>query len=975
MKTTKIALFLSASVLAVPSFAQDAPDEIDTSSADEAKPIVVTGSSIKRVVPNGALPLQVITNEDLQREGISSPEQLVALLASNGNGADNLSSNVDVVEGAQRGTNGLSSANLRNQGPGATLVLLNGRRVASHGLSGSAVDVNQIPLAAVERVEVLKDGASAVYGTDAIGGVINFILKKDFTGVNVTGFVDKTQHGGGDIYRLSGTVGIGDLDNDGFNLMGAVTYTENKMLRGDQRSSFTTGFRNSEGLSPDTRGTPFATIFPAGAYAPLGITAAQILFPNAASTPLIPGTATRASGGINVLDLPGGAGCALGPNMAAYDSVLWGDATTEYACSWDSSQAAVLQQPLQTLTYVARGVLKLDDHEFTAEATGSFAEATKRFSNPQYSVNVGTTAPLPIFYPRNATTQVTYDRIFDALRVAFPSIPEANRGRLIPYRWRCIECGPREISTETDTGRFFLGAEGPLFDGWDYRFGGSYAFSKSGSTLGSGYHYRGITASGALDIAPGMVQALNTGIINPFLLPGESQSAAALSLIDSVSAEGVALYDGKFSVIQIDGSVSGSLFELPGGMAMAAVGVDIRKEMYNFAGDQRPLAERRFILNAPFDDQNVLPQVNRRIKAVYAELLLPLFSGFELTGAVRVDEYTGFGRTVNPKLSAKYSPIDEITFRGSYNTGFRVPTFNQIFAGRLVSPFSDPTLADPETCPDGRANGSVAGCASINPGIITGGNPNLGPEESTGFSLGMQIQPAPQFSASIDYWNIARSGTATTLTLDQLIINYSLFEDRFIRDGSGRVTLIDRSIINAGRTNAEGIDIALRFNQSLGGGTLSAGLDGTYLIEKTTQLRPDVAVSANEVGVYTPSGDLSLRWKHNAFIAFAQDDWSISLSQIFRTGNTNRRLGTIANGTLTRPDAVYDTANYVTYNLSASYQLLENLKLTAGVRNLFDTEPPFAITYSSALGAGGAWESRVADPRLRSFTLKAEVTF
>ena len=156
--------------------------------------VIVTGSSIRRQVSDSAVPLQVITTEDLRREGINSPEQLVSYLVSNGNGLDNLAGNADVVTGAQRGNNGASSANLRGQGSAATLVLLN-------GLNGGAVDINQIPMAAIERVEVLKDGASAIYGTDAIGGVINFILKDDFQGLNFSGFADITELGGGAIYR------------------------------------------------------------------------------------------------------------------------------------------------------------------------------------------------------------------------------------------------------------------------------------------------------------------------------------------------------------------------------------------------------------------------------------------------------------------------------------------------------------------------------------------------------------------------------------------------------------------------------------------------------------------------------------------------------------------------------------------------------------------------------------------------------
>jgi iron complex outermembrane receptor protein len=121
--------------------------------------------------------VQTITIAEIEQRGIGSAEQMLMELNINGNGLDNLASNADVVSGAQRGNNGATSANLRMQGAGATLVLLNGRRVSSHGLNGGVVDLNQIPFAAIERVEVLKDGASAIYGTDAVGGVINFILK------------------------------------------------------------------------------------------------------------------------------------------------------------------------------------------------------------------------------------------------------------------------------------------------------------------------------------------------------------------------------------------------------------------------------------------------------------------------------------------------------------------------------------------------------------------------------------------------------------------------------------------------------------------------------------------------------------------------------------------------------------------------------------------------------------------------------
>ncbi|WP_439540064.1 TonB-dependent receptor plug domain-containing protein [Sphingomonas sp.] len=347
----KTALFVTACCIAAPAFAQDAPASSEGQQESSEREVLITGSRIKQDPTKSALPLQIVTQEEIARNGITSPEQLIAFLPTNGSGADNLASNADVTTGAQRGTNGLSAANLRGQGSAATLVLLNGRRVAAHGLSGSAVDVNQIPFAAIERVEVLKDGASAIYGTDAVGGVINFITKKTFEGVSVSGYVDVPEAGGGEIYRVGGVAGYGNLNEDGFNIMAAVSYRWNKILRGEDRD-FVNGNQPNRGLSIDTRGTPIATVFNIGPNAnqnPGGTllgTAAG--FPTLAITG--PNGANIVGGGINILDLPGGGGCDSFDGGMAYDEQLWNNPAAVYACAWDTGRAAVIQQPIETLT-------------------------------------------------------------------------------------------------------------------------------------------------------------------------------------------------------------------------------------------------------------------------------------------------------------------------------------------------------------------------------------------------------------------------------------------------------------------------------------------------------------------------------------------------------------------------------------------------------------------------------------------------
>jgi iron complex outermembrane receptor protein len=1002
MKTSKTAILLLATCLTAPAFAQDASPPASAETAeDSGAAIIVTGSRIKQDPTKSAAPLQVITPSDLSREGINGPEQLISFLSTNGNGADNLASNSDVTTGAQRGTNGLSAANLRGQGAAATLVLLNGRRVAAHGLTGGAVDVNQVPFAALERVEVLKDGASAIYGTDAIGGVINFITKSNFQGVVINGFTDITQRNDSAIYRLSGTAGYGDLDEQGFNIMGAVSKSWNSALLGQDRD-FVNGNQPERGLSVDTRGTPIATAFPANTnslFAPNGSllggttnSTANFYLPGL----LIPGTTTRADGGINPLDLAGGAGCDSVDGGMAYDEVLWSVPGAKFACSWDTGRAAVLQQPLQTLTFYGKATLALGDHRLAAEITGSDADSKKRFSHNQYSINATT---MPLYYPLNATTAATYNSVYDAIAGTFPAVGAVgdrtvdtvgNYGKPIAYRWRNIPGGNREYVTNTKTIRGGLTAEGPLGGTWDYRAGASYAKSEASSVLGTGYHYAGIfrsaanaTASGVAGAVsggidprapiapgatrPGIVGLLNSGILNPFSV---TQSDAALAGLDAISAEGTTLYGGQYEVKQFDASVSGSLFDLPAGAVQVALGADYRRETYSFNGSAAAVRGQAEIFNVAFDNVNALTPKNRNVKAVYAEMSVPVLDMLELTGAVRLDDYTGFGSTVNPKFTARFSPTDWVMLRASYNTGFRVPSFNQIFNGVTESPNPGNNLTDPSTCPAGGVVNVTAGCGAITPTSLSGGNLNLGPETSEQYSAGIVFTPAPQFSASVDFWSIAVDNTIGALTIAQLLANQSFFPDRVIRT-SNVITQLDLRADNIGSRRTQGLEVSLRGGLDALGGVFTAGLDGTYLVKKREKFLPTAPFGSSLIGVFTYAGDLGLKWKHSAFINYAVDDVMLSFSQIYRNGYKNNALPASSS----RPDYNERVKAYVTYNLSAAMDMNDKLRLTAGVRNVFDTDPPFAITYDSNTGSGSSWEPRVADPRGRSFTLSVEAKF
>jgi iron complex outermembrane receptor protein len=950
LKLKKIAHLIALIGVVSPAVAQEVQQ-----TAPMAR-VEITGSSIKRIAKEGALPVEIISRKQLEEQGIVTAEQLISTLNINGNGADNLASNADVTSGAQRGNNGASSANLRGQGADSTLVLLNGRRVATHGMKGSAVDLNSIPMAAVERVEVLKDGASAIYGTDAIGGVINFILRNNYEGLEAQAFTDITEAGGGNIHRVSVTGGFGDLETKGFNVLVAASHSRNESLRGNQRD-FVNTFQPDRGVSVDTRGAPSANVFGVSAttYGPTLIPAAGVK---------VNPTDAVAYSGISILDLPGGAGCTSIDGMGPYDEKLWDSPGAAYGCAWDTGRAAVLQQPVKNTNAVARATFKVGEHQLFAELVGSQVEVRKSFSPNQISPGA-TTFNASSFYP---STGPYYNRVYNALVQVFPSLA-ANRGLPIAYRWRCMECGNRAIETESKAGRLQIGADGPVNFGrlgsFDYRVGLSRAFSESESTLASGFNY-----------TVALANALGSGKINPFLLPGETQTQEAVDLIRSTSADGVVLYGGKTILTQFDAALSGEVFKLPAGAVMAAVGTDLRREEYKFNGDARAASARPAILNAPFDDQNALNSVHRDIKAVYAELLVPVTKNLELTFAGRQDHYSGFGSTFNPKVSFRYQPTTSLLLRGSYNTGFRAPSFNQLFNGVTETAYTGKELVDPASCPTGKFDSTKPGCALVTPILLTGGKRDLGPETAKQASLGVVFEPIARTSFNADLWEIRKEDTIYSFDLATMVANYGLFESSFLRNpATGALVAVDQRWINAGERITRGLELGARTGATWSGTVWGLGIDGSRLLEKKSRATRNSAFGASEVGMFSLIGDLGLKWKHTAYLSAKHGNWSGLLQNVYRAGYKDQVLPGVASGRIVPSNYNPKVDAYSIFNASVSYTGIKSLTLTAGIKNLFDEDPPFAITYDSNSGAGSSWEPRVADPRGRAFTLSANYRF
>ena len=969
--------------LALPAFAQESAAQADATgkAVKTLDRMTVTGSRIKRTDYEAALPITVIQKDEIDAQGITSAEQLLQQLNIATSGSDSLAANNSISPPGQadgRGNNGLSGANLRGQGADATLVLLNGRRVSAHGLAGQAVDLNSIPFQAIERVEVLRDGASAVYGTDAIGGVINFITKTDYKGVSVSGGVDVTHEGGGNIFRVGVLGGMGDLDTDRWNAWGALNWKKNAILHGTQRD-FTNSFQPERGLSPDSRGGPFATVEQSlnTLIGGSGVTAGL-------TDPL--GQGQQLS--VNLADLPGGIGCEnAGDLMGSFGDQIW-NLGRRYACAWDYGRARTLQQPVDSKQFIGRFTFKIsDNHQLYVEATGSEVESKRQFEALQFTTSIpsatsaaaaaGTLDP----YPLNDLTRQTYDNIYNALRGYFGN--QANLRYLSPiaYRWRCYECGPREYTTTTRAMRVLVGLDGSIGT-WDYTAGLSRSGSKARSVLSSGFVYT----------AP-LKALLRTGKLNPFLLPGQTQSPEVLAALEAMSANGTELYHGETVATTLDATFSGSLgFKLWASEEVkAAVGAEWRREEYEFGGPSLwdtvanpTTGGSAWIYQAAGDAQNYMSGKSRTVKAAYAEFLVPVVDSFNATVSGRYDQYDGFGSTFNPKYSFKWQPVDWLAFRGSYSTGFKVPDFARLFRGTTEAPTvgSGVEIADPAKCPGGDPKPGVAGCEDIVRAgltLLTGGNPALKPEESEQRSIGIVFAPGSNFNISIDWWEIERLATVRSTSLRELKDNYGIFTDNWIRDASGNVVQIDQRFVNTGGTLTRGIEVDANLRGELYGGKWNVNLNGNYLDQYKTKTLETSPWSADQVGKFTIWGILPLEWKHTLSFGWAKGDWSHTLTQVYRDGYLDApasgfQPARIRTG-LHVPSAYEpEVDDYTSYNYSVSWTGIDKLKATFGIRNLLNTDPPFTLAYLD-YGGGSAWEPRVADPRGRSFNLLLQYDF
>jgi iron complex outermembrane receptor protein len=848
--------------------------------AQKQERIEVTGSNIKRIDSETASPVQVITRKEIERTGAQNLNDVLQNITGAGYGLDD------------RFTNGFApgggGVNLRGLGFNSTLVLVNGRRLPTYpfaqqvGTSQGFNDLQNIPLAAVDRVEVLKDGASAIYGADAVGGVINIILRRDFSGLEAGVNFGRSGYQDGNSYGGNLTYGMGSLAKEGYNfLLGINVSKQDEVLSRDRPYARTEDLRLRGGA--DRR-----------------------------SSYGFPGTFINTDNDSVVY----GAGC--GPS-----SQISGSSVRAGFCRYDRPLVGGSVLPENEKA----GISSRFSLAFTPEITG-FAELL--FTRDKFNSGgwpAGTTDDVGIgsnFLPPDNPTN------------PFP-------GSFTEVRYRFADVGNRRTKGTSDTSRLVLGAKGTTA-GWDWEGAINYNQIKIDSTATNNALTSRVMcltnpqaaaayAAGGDPLGNGTLAQIFAA--NPayaaYFQQQLAQCAAAFArfgyynyLNPSANAPGVADYlrwdakrKGDSKLYGFDVKGSRELMELGGGPLAIAVGAESRKEKVSDIPDQQLQTGDTLAISAAqaFGD--------RTVSAIYTELNAPFFKGFEANFALRYDKYTGNGEynATSPKIGLRYQPTKSFLIRATASDAFRAPSLFETTPAQQTSftfGIQDPTLCP--TFDDTNPN------CKLDIRRVQSGNPNLKPEKSRAYTLGLVLEPTDDLSVSVDFWKINRKDEIGSFA-DQLLVNlYANNPAIVVRNSQGQITQLNQVPVQLNKTVTWGTDLEVRFRADLGeAGKLTTKIGGTYVGSyKFTTLNDNAQQTTQEFnGTYGQP-----RWRTSWDLALTRGAWEYSLSGYGVAGYQG--LGRTA-----------FVSPYDIWNAGVAYNGIKNLTIRFQVNNLFNRWPSF----------------------------------
>jgi len=950
---------LGALVAGAPALAQN------NNAAPET--VVVTGSRIPVANALSPSPISTVSASQIQLTSAFNAEDVLNKMV----GPD---ATAGITNATNNGANGLSELGLRNLGPTRTLVLIDGQRlVPVFSGSTSVPDLNSLPISMIDRVEVLRDGASSIYGADAIGGVINFITKKDFEGFQVDANAGASEHGGGDLYSITGTMGFNfdkgnltlsivnehqspvDMKDRAWSidphigqgdLEGGSTFRNQLNILQDENSDTVWNGAETSVADPALGGVPCLTYLPAAGRVRLN-----------AGCPSVHPNATLAS--------------SLGRTQMAWNAHydVMPDVTfvmSGFFTRRDSEQR-IRPEPLLGDSIAST------DPRTGVPVFGGFMVPT---SFPGYSDPLGTASPVNCPDPTGANA-------------AAGTSPQCIAAFFTPNNF-----GPRDYKQVSTTYRVRVGLEGHIFD--DFNWEAGYVQQRNDATLrtynsGNWFNLAQATAQMPCINVPGGCSFNPLFGYNTPTTPFNFFNGANTLTPDQVKYLTTTLTETQYTYENyIYADINGPLFDLPAGKLQGSIGFERR---FEYASDN-PDA----LVQAGYGANPSAPTAGGYgVTSFYGELRIPVLKDLPfvefltLTPSGRFDHYSSFGDALTWKVGGEWQVIDDIRIRGSYATGFRAPSTAELFGGQAVSYLT--VSGDPCDTRLGVNGNTSAGLGSLAPGsacftqltaqgltpaqiaayqspentlkndqrgIIIGGNQKLKPELSRSWNLGAVITPTflPGFTFNGDYYEIkitnsildggiASNATPDIVTLGCYVDQNPTYCSQISRNGSG-IFQIQSLNANFGVSQVRGLDMEMTYNTDAAGITLP--VPGAFQIDlqagreflNTTQ-NPDF--STNEfVGFYNTGNDsIQPRWKGTASIDYRLDDLGLHYDARY-IGGTEQLGGDTTGYGFSLPAMLY-------HNIAVSYDLPEigpskSTRLVLGINNLFDKDPPFLVTDS-----------------------------
>jgi len=981
---TKKALLLAAATpfafaMAAPAFAQQAtpPEQNGVPSSDVAAQnqpaagdeIVVTGSII-RGTDTGISPVTTLTTENLDSRGINTVQAGIQALSSNNGPA---LTNSFTANGAFAA--GASSVSLRGLSTNSTLVLFDGLRAAYYPLSDDGsrnfVDLNTIPDDIVERIDVLRDGASSSYGADAIAGVVNVITKRKFNGISGRAEAGISENGNNANQRLTLTAGTGDLDEKGYNAYVSGFYFRNEgVYQRDLPAPFNSD--NLTGICSNRTGTtqcgPNNT--------------ANGLDANGALNGFAIGTGnfyvrpadaanTVASGRYQLLNPA--AGCLNGTpyNPTAAQLATPANVTTPTTvCQVDNTNKYDMVTPnIERFGGSARFSAKVGaDSE--AYLLVNFAQSASNYTgrpsvirgnapagilSPQFSTSQAQTAALaagsgvlalPVYVcaarvncgPTNGTLN--------------PNNPFAAQGQVA----RLVGALPDTVTQNETRSRVYraaFGLKGTVLNGFDYDFNAT-AMHTDLRVKTNGYVYiqnlLNVIADGSYNfVNPG----LNTQAVRDYLTPE--------NITDTTSD----LYQAQLTVQK-------SLATLPGGDLRVAVGGSIFYEAVDAPSandDYNGATQRYFTLNA-FGTKG-----NRTVSSAFAEINAPVLDVLTLNGSGRYDHYSTGQSNFSPKVGAIFTPLQQVTVRGTYSRGFRIPSFGEAnalpttgYVTQQISAIPDAFLAQYGAgCSQASPTACPAYLTSYSIGQTTLASPELKPEKSRSFTGGLKFDPIRSVSLTVDYYNIKKTGAITTPDNSAAIAAYYAgaapvagFEviadapDVNNPNARPKIAFVRSQLINADTIKSSGIDFGINGAYDFGPVKWTSNLNASYIIELSTTIDGEKQRYEGTLGNFNlTAGSGTFEWKGNWLNTFDFGDFAVSTTVNYTSGYD---LSATDQGDEYKDcgqAAVYNDCHvksYITVDANVNFKVTDKFSFYVNALNLFDRLPPVdTVTYGAYL--------------------------